>query len=91
MRPPDNRSAPGANRGAGNLVTFGKWQGELDTKKPSLPQGVIFSAVPRGTRWATVAISPLGERVRMGVFHSRGDALAAARIMAGIVRARWLP
>ena len=54
-------------------------------------QAVTFSAIPLGTRWAALAISPDGERVRIGCFPHRKDALSAAAVMAGVCGARWCP
>jgi hypothetical protein len=66
-------------------------EGTVSTPHRCRAQEVVFTARPRGTRWAVTAISKTGETVRLGIFPHRADALYAARLMAGIAGGRWLP
>jgi hypothetical protein len=86
--PPENRNArlaPGVGRHSAGLK-------EQSSDKRTAPcWQAIFTARPRGTRWAVAAISPAGEAIKLGVFAHRGLALDAAAIMAGACGGRWLP
>jgi len=78
MRPPENRTAPGANRRGGNVLAFKDgWKHPLSSQYPRAHQAAIFTARPRGTRWAVAAISPQGEAVKLGDFARRALALNA--------------
>lgn len=90
MRQPLKNRNAGLAPGVGSGSGLTGWKAS-DTRTGTDLQAVLFSAVPRGTHWAAVAISPEGERVRLGRFGRRGDALTAARLMADIAGARWCP
>jgi hypothetical protein len=92
LAPPDPTKANGACQGAAAKIkacgeqsinpSRGGVQGRCDA---------LFTARPRGTRWAIAAISPDGEAVKLGVFPHRTIALEAAAIMAGACGGRFLP
>ena len=58
---------------------------------PVVQAASIFTARPRGTRWAIAAISSEGEAIKLGIFPRRAIALAAAKIMAGVCGGTWCP
>lgn len=89
--PPECRKARAGGTGLGkDLGKLKSWK-----QRDSLPlrdvQAPIFTARPRGTRWAVAAISHEGESIKLGIFPHRRDALGAAAIMADACGGRWLP
>ena len=87
--PPDNRNAPLA-RGVGKETAI-KNLTSVSSQSPADLQPALFTARPRGTRWAVAAISIAGETVKLGDFPRRSIALRAASIMAGACGGEWLP
>lgn len=88
MSPRDNRNARLAP-GVGRELTIENWK-PLDSQSHRRIQP-LFTARPRGTRWAVAAISIAGETVKLGDFPRRAAALSAAGLMARARGGVWLP
>jgi hypothetical protein len=92
--PPENRNArlaPGVGKTISNQIGW-KRRDSLTLRAVQAP---VFTARPRGTRWAVAAIHwrpDLGaaETVKLGVFEHRREALCAALVMAEACGGRWL-
>ena len=85
--PPENRNAPGANRGVGRdrPKTF---RDRLDSQSLPRLQEPIFTAAPNGLHWEIKAVSPEGDVARFGNFHDRLTALGSALLMSARVGGR---
>jgi hypothetical protein len=91
MRAPPKRNAAVAGRDVSGDRHSGSIRSPLDSQSLSQRQTALFTARPRGTRWAVAAISPKGAAVKLGDFPRRAFALNAAAIMAGACGGRWCP